>query len=203
MNVDPQKLFIGLMDFFSILLPGALLTDRLMDEAGPAVLGDRYSKLDGAQAWAAFLYANSLFGHPAFCAGLMSGRFLRLGTAPFVERTDHMRHPLGTGQHVADRGHRGAGPKKTAHYIIPSASCRREVIGAQTRQLRFCMMGCESHFVRYDPVAMRPASRLDADLPSLSHHLPQSSFGMGVICAACGERPQGAFGPRMALRRPA
>jgi hypothetical protein len=24
MNFDPQKLFIGLMDFFSILLPGAL-----------------------------------------------------------------------------------------------------------------------------------------------------------------------------------
>jgi hypothetical protein len=25
MNIDPQKFFIGLMDFFSILLPGALL----------------------------------------------------------------------------------------------------------------------------------------------------------------------------------
>jgi hypothetical protein len=25
-NCEPEKLFIGLMDFFSILLPGALLT---------------------------------------------------------------------------------------------------------------------------------------------------------------------------------
>ena len=45
MNFDPQKFFIGLMDFFSILLPGALLTWLLMDEVGPAVLKERYDKL--------------------------------------------------------------------------------------------------------------------------------------------------------------
>lgn len=32
MNLEPLKFFIGLMDFFSILLPGALLTCLLMDE---------------------------------------------------------------------------------------------------------------------------------------------------------------------------
>lgn len=32
MSLDPQKFFIGLMDFFSILLPGALLTWLLMGE---------------------------------------------------------------------------------------------------------------------------------------------------------------------------
>ena len=32
MNFDPQKLFVGLMDVFSILLPGALLTWLLMGE---------------------------------------------------------------------------------------------------------------------------------------------------------------------------
>lgn len=46
MNFEPQKLFIGLMNFFSILLPGALLTWLLMGEVGPAMLGDRYDKLD-------------------------------------------------------------------------------------------------------------------------------------------------------------
>lgn len=50
MNFDPQKFLIGLMDFFSILLPGALLTYLLMDEVGPVVLGDRYANLAGAQA---------------------------------------------------------------------------------------------------------------------------------------------------------
>ena len=69
MNFDPQKFFIGLMDFFSILLPGALLTWLLMGEMGPVVLGDRYAKLDGAQAWAAFLFASYLFGHLVFLLG--------------------------------------------------------------------------------------------------------------------------------------
>lgn len=52
-NFAPQKYFIGLMDFFSILLPGTLLTWLLMGGVGPVVLGDRYAKLDGPQAWAA------------------------------------------------------------------------------------------------------------------------------------------------------
>ncbi|WP_300452428.1 NUDIX domain-containing protein [Accumulibacter sp.] len=69
MNFDPQKFFIGLMDFFSILLPGALLTWLLMGEVGPVVLGDRYAKLDGAQAWAAFLFTSYLFGHLIFLLG--------------------------------------------------------------------------------------------------------------------------------------
>lgn len=69
MNFEPKSFFIGLMDFFSILLPGALLTYLLMGEVGPAVLGDRYAKLDGAQAWAAFWFASYLFGHLVFLLG--------------------------------------------------------------------------------------------------------------------------------------
>ena len=69
MSFDPQKFFIGLMDFFSILLPGALLTYLLMDELGPVILGDRYAKLLNAEAWAAFLFASYLFGHLVFLLG--------------------------------------------------------------------------------------------------------------------------------------
>jgi len=49
-ELRPTKLFLGLMDFFCILLPGALLTYLLMGETGLLVLGDRYAKLDGSQA---------------------------------------------------------------------------------------------------------------------------------------------------------
>jgi hypothetical protein len=69
MNFDPQKFFIGLMDFFSILLPGALLTYLLMGKVGPVVLGDRYAKLASAEAWAVFLFASYLFGHLVFLLG--------------------------------------------------------------------------------------------------------------------------------------
>jgi 8-oxo-dGTP pyrophosphatase MutT (NUDIX family) len=69
MNFDPQKFFIGLLDFFSILLPGALLTYLLRDELGPVVLGDRYSELAAPEAWAAFLFASYLLGHLVFLLG--------------------------------------------------------------------------------------------------------------------------------------
>lgn len=69
MNLDLQKFFIGLMDFFSILLPGALLTYLLMGEVGPAVLGDHYVNLEGAEGWAAFLFASYLLGHLVFLLG--------------------------------------------------------------------------------------------------------------------------------------
>jgi hypothetical protein len=74
-NFEPQKFFIGLMDFFSILLPDALLTYLLMGEVGPAVLGDRYAKLDGAEVWAAFLFASYLFGHLVFLLGAWLDEF--------------------------------------------------------------------------------------------------------------------------------
>lgn len=59
MNFDRQYFFIGLMDFFSILLPGALPTYLLMGKVGPVVLGDRYAKLAGAQAWVGTRRPNS------------------------------------------------------------------------------------------------------------------------------------------------
>ncbi len=70
MNFEPQKFFIGLMDFFSILLPGALLTYLAMDEVGPVVLGcDRYQELTDAKGVAAFLVASYLVGHLIFLLG--------------------------------------------------------------------------------------------------------------------------------------
>lgn len=75
MNFEPQKFFIGLMDFFSILLPGALLANLQMGEVGPVVLGDRYSKLAGTEAWAAFLFASYLFGHLVFLLGSWRDEF--------------------------------------------------------------------------------------------------------------------------------
>jgi len=47
-NLAPQTFFIGLIDFVSILLPGALLTWLLIGEVGPAVLGDRHAALTSA-----------------------------------------------------------------------------------------------------------------------------------------------------------
>ena len=70
MNIEPQKFFIGLMDFFSILLPGAFLSWLLMiNDVAHKVIGARYEKLSGAEAWITFLFASYLLGHLVFLLG--------------------------------------------------------------------------------------------------------------------------------------
>lgn len=69
MNFEPQKFFIGLVDFFSILLPGALLTYVLKDSLGPLFLGDSYYPLRSGEAWVVFLFSSYLLGHFVFLVG--------------------------------------------------------------------------------------------------------------------------------------
>jgi hypothetical protein len=113
MGFDPQDFFISLMDFFSILLPGALLTWLLMAEVGPIVLRDRYAKLAGAQAWAAFLFASYLFGHLVFLLGPPR----RLTASPRLTRRDRSMTIDG----VLD-GDRDADPDRGTPFIQTTAS---------------------------------------------------------------------------------
>jgi ADP-ribose pyrophosphatase YjhB (NUDIX family) len=69
MNFEPQRFFVGLIDFFAVILPGALLTYVFMQPVGPGVLGDRFEKLGGAAAIAAFVVASYLVGHFVFLIG--------------------------------------------------------------------------------------------------------------------------------------
>jgi len=66
MNFEPQKFFIGLVDFFSILMPGAVLTflgkDWFMVKFG---LDNGYP-LNGAEAVLVFVFASYLLGHFVF-----------------------------------------------------------------------------------------------------------------------------------------
>ncbi len=70
MDFEPQKFFVGLMDFFSILLPGALLTFFLKEEAiQTPYVADRISQLGEAKGWVAFLVISYVLGHVAFLLG--------------------------------------------------------------------------------------------------------------------------------------
>jgi ADP-ribose pyrophosphatase YjhB (NUDIX family) len=66
MDFVPDKFFVGLFDFFSILLPGALLTYLLKGHVGPKLVGERYSELAGTEGWAVFLVTSYLAGHFVF-----------------------------------------------------------------------------------------------------------------------------------------
>jgi 8-oxo-dGTP pyrophosphatase MutT (NUDIX family) len=86
MSFEPQKFFIGILDFFSILLPGALLTYLVKDDVGPLLLGrDNYDDLDGSQGWVAFAFTSYLLGQLLFLIGsLLDDRVYD----PIRKRTD-------------------------------------------------------------------------------------------------------------------
>ena len=66
MGLDPQKFFIGLIDFFSILMPGAMLAYLCKDGvANWFGVGHSYP-LDSSESAGVFLFASYLFGHLAF-----------------------------------------------------------------------------------------------------------------------------------------
>src|ERR1700687_5776881 len=66
----PSDFYIGVVDFFSIVLPGALLTFLFLDFAKQNVFGKLTPTLEGATAsWIAFALASYLLGHFASLAG--------------------------------------------------------------------------------------------------------------------------------------
>ena len=69
MNFEPQKFFIGLVDFFSILMPGGLLTYLYKDWGARAILHQQAFPLSGTEAWMLFLFVSYLLGHFLFLLG--------------------------------------------------------------------------------------------------------------------------------------
>jgi 8-oxo-dGTP pyrophosphatase MutT (NUDIX family) len=69
MSFEPQKFFIGLVDFFAILMPGALLAYLGRDWAACVLLHRAARPLDGTEAWMVFIFASYLLGHFAFLSG--------------------------------------------------------------------------------------------------------------------------------------
>jgi 8-oxo-dGTP pyrophosphatase MutT (NUDIX family) len=69
MSFEPQKFFIGLVDFFAVWLPGALLAYLIKDDFIRIVLGDNYRPPEGNEGWVVFLFASYLLGHFIFLTG--------------------------------------------------------------------------------------------------------------------------------------
>ncbi len=68
MNFEPQKFFIGLIDFFSILLPGALLTYVLKENGALSLFGNSFT-IEESEGLAVFLFSSYLLGHFIFLIG--------------------------------------------------------------------------------------------------------------------------------------
>jgi hypothetical protein len=95
MNFEPQKFFIGLVDFFSIIMPGALSVYLILSYcpeesdcseimANPLLRNSFL--LDSIGKWIAFLFGSYLLGHLIFLIGsILDGSIYD----PFRNCTDH------------------------------------------------------------------------------------------------------------------
>jgi 8-oxo-dGTP pyrophosphatase MutT (NUDIX family) len=68
-SFEPQKFFIGLVGFFSVLMPGALLAYLAGDWIAETFLRQPAFMLEGVEGWAAFLFVSYLLGHFVFLFG--------------------------------------------------------------------------------------------------------------------------------------
>jgi ADP-ribose pyrophosphatase YjhB (NUDIX family) len=68
-EIEPQKLFVFLIDFFAILMPGAFLSYMLKDPFIEKILCRPHFPLEGAENWSVFLFVSYLLGHFVFLFG--------------------------------------------------------------------------------------------------------------------------------------
>jgi len=70
MKFDPQTFFIGVIDFFSVLMPGAVITSLLKANVEPMLFGPIFPKYNSElEGWAVFLFSSYLLGHFIFLLG--------------------------------------------------------------------------------------------------------------------------------------
>lgn len=70
MNFEPSKFYIGVVDFFSIMLPGGIFAYFLYAQIGPRIFGPLLPTIKGeGDGWVIFLLAAYLLGHIVFLIG--------------------------------------------------------------------------------------------------------------------------------------
>jgi 8-oxo-dGTP pyrophosphatase MutT (NUDIX family) len=69
MNFEPGKFYIGVIDFFSVLLPGALLVYLTKDWAYSSFIGGSLGNLHQTEQWLLVAFASYLLGHFIFLIG--------------------------------------------------------------------------------------------------------------------------------------
>ncbi len=144
MSVKPGDFFIGLVDFFAILLPGAIFTFLLWD-VGETVLSSSLPPLDSsAKAWTAFVVASYVLGHALHQAGSVLDRsYDALYVKGWKRRKGEER--LLTRTRELMRGMLGGDATMTSAYSW-AGSYVRTASDAATRELE--RMGAESKFFR-------------------------------------------------------
>ena len=69
MDYKPSDLFVSVIDFFAVILPGALFS-LLFSDYRHQIFGPVFPEIgEGAPRWVAFIFASYMFGHFIFAVG--------------------------------------------------------------------------------------------------------------------------------------
>jgi hypothetical protein len=122
MNVKPSDYFLSLIEFFGILLPGALLCYLFLPEANYIFGALRIQIVEDYQGWIVFIVASYLVGHYID----YFGRTIKLSYNRFLFsfeklRTYHRRRDIGElHSYVSRQMHRAFGASEMVAYYIPT-----------------------------------------------------------------------------------
>jgi putative transposase len=150
-SFEPQKFFIGLIDFFSILMPGALLAYLGRRWAANTTYSWAAGPLDTAEAWMVFLFASLMRSSASKVirtpvkaprANPYAERWVRTVRTGcldwFLIRNErHLERVLRVYVHHynAERPHRGLklsppeGPREPMASAVQANVCRRDLLG--------------------------------------------------------------------------
>lgn len=94
-SFDPQKLFVGVIDLFAVLIPGVLLTYFLSPQLGTAILGEAQYAALAKDNWLAIFLSSFILGHFTFLIGSLlidKPLFDPLRNANYTNPINHLAH---------------------------------------------------------------------------------------------------------------
>lgn len=176
MNFEPEKLFVGLIDFFAVLMPGAALAFLLRDQpvfhaadlTHPATIieiGDP----EGTFGWLAFLFVSYLLGHMCFAFGALIDEFAYDWFRDLTEAGQIRR--LAKGQRLSSKFFRDIATSKYAFKNDADAAVRQvarlktlsmQALGAQPNTINAYQWSKARLGAEY-PAALALVQRAEAD----------------------------------------
>ncbi len=199
MSFEPEKFFIGVIDFFSILMPGALLAYLGKGYIASITFNRQDISLTNTESLMIFLFIAYLLGHITFLLG-----------SPLDRPYDWLRSCTDLGQIgrlARSEGLSNRGMRVVAGWLFgqDADAALVQAIRIKSRALRSISAGnavnafqwCKARLSKDHPAGLIAVQRFEADskffrsfvivllalaVISVSHHPDQRSFALSALC---------------------
>ncbi|MCX6592249.1 MAG: hypothetical protein NTZ56_12065 [Acidobacteria bacterium] len=170
----PSELYLGVLDFFAVILPGAIAAAILQQAWGSAVLGTVVTlpKSETAQ-WAAFLVTAYLLGHLIF----LVGSYVDPVYDKLRKRLNATRHRDGWLRHTAIP----ESLEKNQQAYVRATAIRNSLLAPEDQPAVNSFQWARAVLISKNPAAAADVQRLEADSKFFRSFLVVSIF-TGIAC---------------------